>query len=347
MDMGLYPYTRRYLPQGFVNHFSTLGLVGMNEACLNANWIGEDLSHPKAAAWTAKVLDFMREKLKDYQEEYGNLFNLEATPAESTAYRLAKHDRVLYPDIITAGKKGETPYYTNSSHLPVGFTSDVFEALDIQDNLQTKYTSGTVFHCFLGEKLPDWKAAMQLVRAVAENYRLPYFTLSPVYSVCEEHGYLSGEQKVCPVCGKPTEVYSRITGYYRPVSNWNDGKLQEFEDRKSYEVAGRYAAGLSGTNEGGAGHAGPNGHEAQAAGHAAFGMRSSGRGSRRGTSAFYDTFLPELRISEAASCDFRLPGSECSRSCEPGTGPEVPDHGGTDADRLKRGRKAKALQQCL
>ena len=269
MDMGLYPYTRRYLPQGFVNHFSTLGLVGMNEACLNADWIGEDLSHPKAAAWTAKVLDFMREKLKDYQEEYGNLFNLEATPAESTAYRLAKHDRMLYPDIITAGKKGETPYYTNSSHLPVGFTSDVFEALDIQDNLQTKYTSGTVFHCFLGEKLPDWKAAMQLVRAVAENYRLPYFTLSPVYSVCEEHGYLSGEQKVCPVCGKPTEVYSRITGYYRPVSNWNDGKLQEFEDRKSYEVTGRYAAGLSDTNEGGAGHAGPNGHEAQAAGHAA------------------------------------------------------------------------------
>ena len=269
MDMGLYPYTRRYLPQGFVNHFSTLGLVGMNEACLNANWIGEDLSHPKAAAWTAKVLDFMREKLKDYQEEYGNLFNLEATPAESTAYRLAKHDRMLYPDIITAGKKGETPYYTNSSHLPVGFTSDVFEALDIQDNLQTKYTSGTVFHCFLGEKLPDWKAAMQLVRAVAENYRLPYFTLSPVYSICEEHGYLDGEQKICPVCGKPTEVYSRITGYYRPVSNWNDGKLQEFEDRKSYEVAGRYAAGLSGTNEGGAGHAGPNGHEAQAAGHAA------------------------------------------------------------------------------
>ena len=207
MDMGLYPYTKRYLPDGFVNHFSTIGLVGMNEACLNASWIGKDLTAPESAAWTEKVLDFMREKLSDYQEQYGNLFNLEATPAESTAYRLAKHDRALYPDIITAGKPGETPYYTNSSHLPVGATDDVFDALDIQDNLQTKYTSGTVFHCFLGERLPDWKAAMQLVRTVAENYKLPYFTLSPVYSVCEEHGYLDGEQHVCPHCGRKTEVY--------------------------------------------------------------------------------------------------------------------------------------------
>lgn len=240
MDMGLYPYTRRYLPQGFTNHFSTIGLVGMNEACLNAKWIKEDMTHKEAYEWSGKVLDFMREKLKDYQEEYGNLFNLEATPAESTAYRLAMHDRKLYPDIITAGKPGETPYYTNSSHLPVGSTDDVFEALDIQDNLQTKYTSGTVFHCFLGEKLPNWKSAMQLVKTVTDNYRLPYFTLSPVYSVCEEHGYLKGEQKVCPYCGKPTEVYSRITGYYRPVSNWNAGKLQEYEDRKAYTAAGSY-----------------------------------------------------------------------------------------------------------
>ncbi len=242
MDMGLYPYTKRYLPDGFVNHFSTIGLVGMNEACLNASWIGKDLTAPESAAWTEKVLDFMREKLSDYQEQYGNLFNLEATPAESTAYRLAKHDRALYPDIITAGKPGETPYYTNSSHLPVGATDDVFDALDIQDNLQTKYTSGTVFHCFLGERLPDWKAAMQLVRTVAENYKLPYFTLSPVYSVCEEHGYLDGEQHVCPHCGRKTEVYSRITGYYRPVGNWNDGKLQEFMDRKSYDIKSSYAA---------------------------------------------------------------------------------------------------------
>ena len=240
LDMGLYPYTRRYLPQGFKNHFSTIGLVGMNEACLNAKWIGKDLSHPESSAWTAKVLDFMREKLSDYQEKYGDLFNLEATPAESTAYRLARHDRELYPDIITAGKPGEVPYYTNSSHLPVGFTSDVFEALDIQDNLQTKYTSGTVFHCFLGEKLPDYRAAMRLVKTVAENYRLPYFTLSPVYSVCEAHGYLAGEQKICPVCGKRTEVYSRITGYYRPVSNWNDGKMQEYLDRRAYRIDSAY-----------------------------------------------------------------------------------------------------------
>lgn len=240
MDMGLYPYTRRYLPQGFTNHFSTIGLVGMNEACLNAKWIHKDMTHKEAYEWSGKVLDFMREKLKDYQELYGNLFNLEATPAESTAYRLAMHDRKLYPDIITAGKPGETPYYTNSSHLPVGSTDDVFEALDIQDDLQTKYTSGTVFHCFLGEKLPSWKSAMQLVETVTDNYRLPYFTLSPVYSVCEEHGYLKGEQKVCPYCGKPTEVYSRITGYYRPVSNWNAGKLQEYEDRKAYTAAGSY-----------------------------------------------------------------------------------------------------------
>ena len=242
MDMGLYPYTRRYLPDGFFNHFSTIGLVGMNEACLNASWIGKDLTDPQSAAWSEKVLDFMREKLSDYQEQYGNLFNLEATPAESTAYRLAKHDRALYPQIITAGKPGETPYYTNSSHLPVGATDDVFDALDIQDGLQTKYTSGTVFHCFLGEKLPDWRAAMQLVRTVAENYKLPYFTLSPVYSICEEHGYLDGEQKTCPHCGRKTEVYSRITGYYRPVGNWNDGKLQEFIDRKSYDIKSSYAA---------------------------------------------------------------------------------------------------------
>lgn len=242
LDMGLYPYTKRYLPQGFVNHFSTIGLVGMNEACLNAQWVGKDLTNPDAAEWTAKVLDFMRDKLRDYQEKYGNLFNLEATPAESTAYRLAKHDRELYPDIITAGKPGETPYYTNSSHLPVSFTSDVFDALDIQDKLQTKYTSGTVFHCFLGEKLPDYKAAMQLVRTVAENYKLPYFTLSPVYSVCENHGYLAGEQEKCPICGERTEVYSRITGYYRPVSNWNDGKMQEYRDRRSYDIGGSYSA---------------------------------------------------------------------------------------------------------
>ena len=176
------------------------------------------------------------ERLVIYQEEYGDLYNLEATPAESTSYRLAKHDKKKYPDIITATKEGNTPYYTNSSHLPVGYTDDLFTALDIQDELQTLYTSGTVFHAFLGEKLPDWKGAATLVRKIAENYKLPYYTISPTYSICEDHGYLVGEQPICPVCGKPTEVWSRITGYYRPVKNWNEGKAQEFKERKTYDM---------------------------------------------------------------------------------------------------------------
>ncbi len=235
LDEGLYPYTKRYLGS-FNNHFSTIGLVGMNEACLNANWIREDLTHEEAQKFTKEVLNFMREKLSDYQEEYGDLYNLEATPAESTTYRLAKHDKAKYPDIITASEDGETPYYTNSSHLPVGYTSDIFEALDIQDELQTLYTSGTVFHAFLGERLTDWKAAANLVKKIAENYRLPYYTLSPIYSVCPNHGYIVGEVKECPKCGAETEVYSRITGYYRPVKNWNDGKTQEYKMRKSYDI---------------------------------------------------------------------------------------------------------------
>ncbi|MBR5376033.1 MAG: ribonucleoside triphosphate reductase [Lachnospiraceae bacterium] len=235
LNEGLYPYTKRYLGT-FGNHFSTIGLVGMNEVGLNANWLREDLTSRKTQDFTKKVLNHMRERLKDYQEKYGDLYNLEATPAESTAYRLAKHDRKQFPNIKTAGKPGETPYYTNSSHLPVGYTSDIFDALDIQDELQTLYTSGTVFHAFLGEKLPDWKAAANLVKTISDNYRLPYYTLSPVYSICREHGYLTGEQKTCPHCGKATEVYSRITGYYRPVQNWNDGKAQEYEDRKLYDV---------------------------------------------------------------------------------------------------------------
>ena len=234
LDEGLYPYTKRYLGT-FENHFSTIGLIGMNEVGLNANWLREDMTSKKTQEFTKKVLNHMREKLKDYQEEYGDLYNLEATPAESTSYRLAKHDKKQFPNIKTAGKQGETPYYTNSSHLPVGFTSDIFDALDIQDELQTLYTSGTVFHAFLGEKLPDWKAAANLVKTISDNYKLPYYTLSPTYSICKEHGYLSGEQKTCPHCGKPTEVYSRITGYYRPVSNWNDGKLQEYKDRVLYD----------------------------------------------------------------------------------------------------------------
>ncbi len=234
LDQGLYPYTKRYLGT-FENHFSTIGLVGMNEACLNACWLREDLTHEKGQRFTRDVLNHMRERLSDYQEQYGDLYNLEATPAESTAYRFAKHDREEFGDIITANMNGK-PYYTNSSHLPVGFTEDVFSALDIQDDLQTLYTSGTVFHAFLGEKLPDWKAAAGLVRKIAENYKLPYYTISPTYSVCREHGYLTGEQSVCPICGQRTEVYSRITGYYRPVQNWNDGKAQEFQDRKVYQI---------------------------------------------------------------------------------------------------------------
>ena len=236
LDAGLYPYTKYYLGT-FENHFSTIGLVGMNEACLNARWLHKDLTDPEALEFTKAVLNHMRERLSDYQEKYGDLYNLEATPAESTSYRLAKHDRNRYPEIITANMNG-TPYYTNSSHLPVGYTEDIFSALDIQDDLQTLYTSGTVFHAFLGEKLPDWKAAATLVRRIAENYRLPYYTMSPTYSVCAEHGYLSGEQFTCPICGKATEVYSRITGYYRPIQNWNDGKSQEYQDRKTYQVSG-------------------------------------------------------------------------------------------------------------
>ena len=234
LEAGLYPYTKRYLGT-FNNHFSTIGLVGMNEACLNARWIKKDLTNPEAVEFTKAVLNHMRERLSDYQELYGDLYNLEATPAESTAFRLAKHDKAKYPDIITASEEGHTPYYTNSSHLPVSYTEDIFKALDIQDGLQTLYTSGTVFHCFLGQKLPSYKSCMNLVRKIAENYHIPYYTMSPTYSVCKEHGYLDGEQAVCPKCGQKTEVYSRITGYYRPVQNWNDGKLEEFANRKEYD----------------------------------------------------------------------------------------------------------------
>ena len=236
LEVGLYPYTKRYLGS-FNNHFSTIGLVGMNEACLNAIWLGKDLTNKEAQDFTAKVLNHMRNRLSDYQEKYGDLYNLEATPAESTSFRLAKHDKERYPDIITASDDANVPYYTNSSHLPVGFTDDIFEALDIQDNLQTLYTSGTVFHAFLGEKLEDWKMTMNLVRKIAENYKLPYYTMSPTYSVCKTHGYIAGEKYECPECGVRTEVYSRITGYYRPVQNWNDGKSQEFKQRKNYNIA--------------------------------------------------------------------------------------------------------------
>lgn len=233
LDAGLYPYTKRYLGT-FNNHFSTIGLVGMNEAGLNAKWLRADMTDPRVQQFSKEVLDHMRERLSDYQERYGDLYNLEATPAESTSYRFAKHDVADFPDIITAAEAGGTPYYTNSSHLPVSFSSDIFDALDIQDDLQTRYTSGTVFHAFLGEKLPSWESAAALVRKIAENYKLPYYTMSPTYSVCRNHGYLTGEQFTCPECGAATEVYSRITGYYRPIQHWNDGKSQEYKQRQEY-----------------------------------------------------------------------------------------------------------------
>ncbi len=235
LDEGLYPYTKRYLGT-FNNHFSTIGLIGMNEVGLNAKWLRKDMTHKETQEFAKDVLNHMRERLSDYQELYGDLYNLEATPAESTTYRFAKHDKKRYPAIITANENG-TPYYTNSSHLPVGYTADIFEALDAQDELHTLYTSGTVFHAFLGEKLPDWKAAADIVRKIADNYRLPYYSISPTYSVCCNHGYIAGEEYTCPDCGNDTEVYSRITGYYRPVQNFNDGKAQEFKDRRVYDVA--------------------------------------------------------------------------------------------------------------
>ncbi len=247
LEEGLYPYTKRYLGS-FDNHFSTIGLVGMNEAALNASWVQKDMTSEEAQKFTKDVLNHMRERLSDYQEKYGDLYNLEATPAESTSYRLAKHDVKRYPDIITASENDKVPYYTNSSHLPVGYTEDLFEALDVQDELQTLYTSGTVFHAFLGEKLPSWESAAKLVRKIAENYKLPYYTLSPTYTICKDHGYIAGEHYVCPVCHNKTEVYSRITGYYRPVQNWNDGKAQEFKQRRVYD-AESFTKGAIGFNK--------------------------------------------------------------------------------------------------
>lgn len=234
LEEGLYPYTKRYLG-AFNNHFSTIGLVGMNETILNAKWIDSYITKPEGRDFSIEVLNHMRDRLSDYQEMYGDLFNLEATPAESTTYRFAKHDTEEFADIITAACKDQAPYYTNSTHLPVNYTEDIFDALEMEDEMQTLYTSGTVFHGFLGERMPDWKAAANLVKKIAYNFKLPYYTLSPTYSICESHGYIAGEHFSCPHCGKATEVYSRITGYYRPVRNWNDGKSSEFENRKTYE----------------------------------------------------------------------------------------------------------------
>lgn len=232
LNNGLYPYIKRYLPAGFGNHFSTIGLVGMNEACLNL--FDKDITTDEGKAFAERVLDHMRETLIKFQEETGNLYNLEATPAESTSYRLAKHDMENYPDIITAGE--DAPYYTNSTQLPVGYTSNVFEALDKQESLQIKYTGGTVFHVLLGEAIPNWKSCRELVKTICTNYKIPYVSISPTYSICTTHGYLNGSQPTCPTCGKETEVYSRIVGYYRPEKLWNAGKKSESKQRKKFDV---------------------------------------------------------------------------------------------------------------
>ena len=234
MDEGLYPYAKRYLGN-FNTHFSTIGLVGLNECSLNAKWVKENLINDNGRIFGEKVLEFMRETIADFQEETGNLYNLEATPAESTSYRLAKMDKERYNNIILASIEGESPFYTNSCHLPVGFTEDIFDALEIQEKLQSKFTGGTVFHGFLGEKISDWETCAKLVQTIASNFKVPYFTISPTYSICKNHGYLSGEESICPICNEETEVYSRITGYYRPIKHWNDGKQSEYLMRKEYK----------------------------------------------------------------------------------------------------------------
>ena len=242
-DANLYPYTKFYLRkikesygEYWKNHFSTIGLVGMNEAALNL--IGCDIGHDEGRKFAGEVLDFMRERLVGYQKQTGNLYNLEASPAEGTAYRLALKDKKLYPDIIVANEgdlaSGAQPFYTNSSHLPVNYTDDIIEALDIQDTLQTKYTGGTVIHLFLGERIADASSVPSLVKKICENYKLPYFTLTPTFSVCSSHGYIAGEKHACPTCNAACEVYSRVVGYLRPVSQWNAGKQEEYKLRDTF-----------------------------------------------------------------------------------------------------------------
>ena len=234
MNEGMYPYTKRYI-QNFDRHFSTIGIVGMNEAGLNAAWLRAGLADLRTRRFAREVLRHMLRRIQSYQISTGHLYNLEATPAESTAYRMAREDKARYADIITASRNG-TPYYTNSTNMPVSFTDDLIEALDAQDDFQTMYTSGTVFHVFTEQALPDWQRAAGIVRMITEKYKLPYFTLTPTFSICPKHGYLIGNQPICPVCGGHADVYSRITGYYRPIGNWNDGKLQEFRDRVMYNI---------------------------------------------------------------------------------------------------------------
>jgi len=238
----LYPYTRFYLRQVFErfglywqNHFSTIGLLGLNEGCLNL--FGEDIGTDRGQAFALRIMDFMRDRLADYQEETGNLYNLEATPAEGTTYRLAQLDKKLYPEIITANEQGGEPFYSNSTQLPVSYSDDILNVLELQDEIQTKYTGGTVVHVFTGEAVSNPDSVKAFVRMVCKNFHLPYFTVSPTFSICEDHGYISGEQYECPRCKKSTEVYSRVVGYIRPVQQWNAGKQHEFSMRKTYQVA--------------------------------------------------------------------------------------------------------------
>ncbi len=248
-DKGLYPYSRFYLRnikssfnEYWKNHFCTIGILGMNDSLLNFS--KEDLVHESGINFALEVLDFMRDKLSDYQEKYGCIFNLEATPAEGTSYRLARLDKKIFPDICfsnevyrkNSNNNEHVPYYTNSTQLPVGFTDDLFKALKLQDSLQTKYTGGTVLHCFVGEQLPSIEATKNLVKAVVTNFRLPYFTVTPTFSICETHGYIKGEHQECPQCGNKCEVWSRSVGYLRPVDQWNEGKQNEFKERKTYKT---------------------------------------------------------------------------------------------------------------
>jgi ribonucleoside-triphosphate reductase len=241
-DSGLYPYSRRYLRKiknscgkFWRNHFSTIGLVGINETLLNL--LGVNVASSEGKRFAIKMLNFMRNRLMGFQEETGNIYNLEATPAEGTSYRLARIDRRRYPDIIVANQPQvvQQPFYTNSSQLPVDYKGDLFDALEHQESLQTLYTGGTVFHIFMGERLHSWKSAAELIKKISTNSHLPYFTLTPTFSVCSYHGYQSGEHKQCPVCGLQCEVYSRVVGYLRPVDQWNDGKQAEFSIRKTFD----------------------------------------------------------------------------------------------------------------
>lgn len=248
-DANLYPYTKFYLRnikqrfnQYWKNHFSTIGLIGTNEAALNL--LGVDIGTEKGKAFAEKTLDFMRDRLVEYQKETGNNYNLEATPAEGTTYRLAQLDKASFPDRAHfangIGAEVKCPFYTNSSHLPVNYTDDLFELMDLQDNLQTKYTGGTVIHFFLGERMDDPQTLKKLVKTICENYKLPYFTFSPSFSICKNHGYIVGEHPECPKCGEATEVYSRVVGFLRPVSQWNKGKQAEFEMREHYDNAAEH-----------------------------------------------------------------------------------------------------------